>query len=310
MKRSIAAVATLTAICSLPLSAAEINLNEHYSLEEVHRLEISQKELSPITIGINIVPVSTSIATYPGNDLLVSIEGSSFLGTTKAPIIQSEVHSGILSLDIGYRSPFKAGLRVGNIKIEILIPESYSGSLQLQEMKSPTEIGTIRLDNFSAFMRNSRLTIRELHARRIKLVSKGRAKTDCRRVHAEQWQVKCGSGAFIAEEISGRMELESFDGKTDVAFSRFEGRCSLRSGGGNITVRLPGNSNLEMNLVSKTKTARCEFDLIGENSRQNPGQKVGFVGTASNNYLEAQSQFGKISVLSTPRRTAPANAHE
>ena len=310
MQQKIATLAALTALCSLPLSAAEINLNEHYSIEGVHSLVISQKDLSPITIGINIVPLSTSITSYPGNELLVSIKGSSFLGTAKAPRIQSSTHSGILSLDIGYRSPFKAGLRAGNLEIEILIPDHYTGSLQLREMKSSTEIDTIRLESFTAHMRNSRLTLHDLHASRIDLVSKGSAKMECRSVQAEQWQVKSGSGAFLAEEISGQMVLESFDGKADIAFSRFEGRSSLRSGGGNITVRLPEHSNLEMNLISKAETAQCEFDLIGENSRQKAGHKIGYTGTASENYLSAQSRFGKVRVLSTPRRKEAAGVQE
>lgn len=299
MNRSIVAVATLSAICSLPLSAGEINRSEQYSLEGIHTLLVSQEELSPITIGINIVPISTSITTYPGSELMLSINGSSFLGTAKAPQIEADSNSGILKLDFGYRSPFKAGLRAGKIEIEIRIPESYSGNLQLKDMKSPTEIDRISLENFSADMRNSRLTIRELNARRIDLESRGNAKIECSTVDAEQWRVKCRSGAFIAREINGQMELESFDGKTDIAFSRFEGRSSLRSGGGNITIRIPETSNLGMELVSKAKTAQSEFNLIGESRRQKKGHKSGVVGTASDNHLCAQSRFGKVRVLST-----------
>jgi hypothetical protein len=300
MKRSIVAAATLSAVCSLPVSAGEISMNEHYSLEGVHTLVISQKELSPVTIGINIVPIATTIDTYPGNDLLLSIEGSSILGTVGTPRIESESGSGILTLDIGYRSPFKAGLRAGNIRIGLLIPESYSGSLQLQEMKSPTEVNSLSLKSFSAVMRSTRLTIRELDAQRIDLVLHGRAKTECNSVRAEQWRVECRSGAFIAKEIRGEVELDSFDGNTDIAFSRFDGRSDIRSGGGNITIRLPDNSNLAMELISKTKMAESDFDLIGESNRVKKGRKSGIVGSASDNCLFARTRFGTVRVLRLP----------
>jgi len=300
MKRSILAVATLSAICSLPLSAGEIDMNEHYSLKEIHTLVISQKELNPITIGINIVPISTSITTYPGNELLLAVKGSSFLGTARAPHVESSVQSGILSLDIGYHSTFKAGLRAGKIEIEIQIPDSFTGNVQLKEMKSPTEVEALSLESFSAFMRNSKLSLRELKAHRIELDSKGNGKIECSSVNAAQWRVDFGSGAFIAREITGQVELKNFDGKTDIAFSRFEGRSSFRSGGGNITISLPETSTLAMELVSKTKTADCEFNLVEENLRQKKGHKSGLVGAASDNYLSAQTRFGKVRVLSSP----------
>lgn len=297
MKKHLIAIAGLSAICSLPLSAREIRINESFSLDEVHTIVLSQTDLNPITIGINVVPITTSIGTWPGEELSISIRGSSFLGTAGKPELRPERNAGLLSVEMGYRSSFKAGLRIGKIDIEIRIPESYQGSLELREMKSPTEMNRADLENLYIQMRDNSLNLNNVRARYIELESKGLSKTTCSSVSAGQWRVKTGSGAFIARELIGPMELDSFDGRVDISFAQFQGHSRIQSGGGDLYLRLPEESSLSMDLVSKMETARCEFPLVGEVNQQSKGRKRGRIGEEGTDSLFAQSRFGKVRVL-------------
>ncbi|MDC7127330.1 MAG: DUF4097 family beta strand repeat-containing protein, partial [Spirochaetales bacterium] len=115
-------------------------------------------------------------------------------------------------------------------------------------------------------------------------------------VASEKWFIKGKLGKVIAKNISGSMDATTVDGNIEILFSSFSGDTSLSSKLGNITVYLPEQTKLNLDLSSKFENVKTNLPVIGLVSNNSTKAVNGSVGVSSN-LLYAHSGDGRIRVF-------------
>ena len=298
----LAAILGLNLMLALPLSALGSSNEESFPLENIDRLLIDQQDLRFVTIGISFYPVKTSIRGHNGSELLVRVNERSSFGFRNPVTIDTVVSAGTMRLFASFEHRRTAGINIGSLDLEILIPGSWQGELVLDRLKSKTLVEDLELDALSGSTSVTELTIEgcsfghtdlELGTD-TDLTVYGTDLGDCR--------LNGAMGKITAGQVRGNIDAETFDGDISIDFSGLSGETRLSSKLGKISVGLPEDTSAGIELYSRLGKVECGLSLSSSTvlKKNEIRGSIGAAGTA--NSLSLRSGDGDIILeYSAPR---------
>lgn len=283
------------------LIAEDINIKQRYSLESIHSVIINQENLKALTFGICFLPVKTVIRSHKGDELILLVRGRSTIGRLNPISLEAQELGNRLELSMIYKNASMFGINIGQMDIEILVPEHWNNNLELKKISTETNIYSLRQKSLSGSTSMAKLNIYDSDFDQVNLDFGNDTRFSANSVNAEHWKLKGVMGDISVEKVKGEMEIQTFDGDIRIEFTEFQGKNSFSSKMGSISIIVPDNAAMDLSLTSTTESVTTNLfvtDSIQENSKKRISGTVG----SSSNALHAMTWGGKVRVFTQQGR--------
>jgi len=273
---------------------AETTYERRFPIEGHQRLTINQEHLRAFTLGISLFPVSTTIKSYNGSELLVRASERTTLGFKNPLEIAFEETEGELSISMAFRHKWSFGIWMGNMEIELLVPSGWEGRMDLEMLKSRTVIKDLVISEINGNTSITELTIERSRFERTTFNLGTDTDFSIYNTDLGECRIRGKLGKIDGEKIRGSIDAETLDGNICIGFDKLEGSTRLKSKLGEIRVGVPEDTSAEIDLRSRLSSVKCDVNLTSS-SEIGTKRIAGSIGESdTENSLVLHSGDGKI----------------
>ncbi|WP_028973246.1 DUF4097 family beta strand repeat-containing protein [Spirochaeta cellobiosiphila] len=296
INRNVLFVMILELLLILPLCAADIQEEESYSIANMDKVIIDQSKLKAVAIGISIVPTKTLITSGPQESLLVKIEAQQFFRKSNPVKINTTQEGRELRILMQYRNPLRFGISFGKIKIHVIVPESWLKDVELYNGRTETIVSNLRIAHFKANPILTDIDLQNSNFESIDINLGSDSSLMAQGVHANAWTIMGKLGTVKAKEVSGAMNISTFDGNIDIDFATFQGMSEFSSTLGNINIKIPEQTEMALDLSSTLEKIKTDIPIMGSIGDNDDRHIKGTTGPTSNK-ITAHTGDGVIKIL-------------
>jgi len=276
-----------------PLSA-EAAYERLIPIEDRQQLIISQQHLRAFTLGISLYPVSTTIRSYNGTELLVRAYERTTFGFKNPLVIDLEDKEGELRIAMAFKHKWSFGIWMGNMEIELLVPSSWKGNINLEMLKSQTVIENLDISEIRGKTSITELIVEGSRFEKTNFELGADTDLSIYNTDLGECRIRSKLGKIHGEKIRGAIDAETLDGNITISFDTFEGSTRLISKLGEIRAGVPREASTEIDLRSRLGAVKCDVNLASS-SELGTKRITGAIGEPdSNNSLILRSGDGKV----------------
>ena len=279
------------------LSAEPINTEDLIPIHNVSKIMVDGANLAEAHLGVNIVPTSATVKSWEGEELVIVQKGRRSMGRITPLTIVHSRDENEMTLTLSREDSFGIGIRIGEIEIALLVPETWEGELELRDFSVETHLEGLRIEKLTGNMKLANLTISDSDIGVVDLSMGLDSNFEAENVRAGSWMLRGKLGHISGRNITGSVDAETLDGNIALDFSDFQGVSRLLSKLGEITVSVPEDTQLNLDLSSTLESVETDLSVIGPVRENDCHRLEGHTG-ASRNLLTAHSGDGKILVRS------------
>ena len=279
-----------------PLSSESISRENRIPIRDVGKIIVDGRNLPEARLGVNIVTTSMAIKSWEGEDLVIVQKGHRSLGRITLVNVDHTRNGDEATLSLSWDHNFGIGIRIGRIEMTFFVPQAWGGELVLQDLHLNTLIEGLSIVALIGNMKLADLKITDSAIKNVVLSMGGDSDFQAENVQAESWFLRGQLGKITARNIGGAVDVETIDGNISIDFIDFWGTSRLISKLGEISVFIPADSELELNLSSTLDSVQTDLPVIGLVAERDLHKIEGYIGS-SNHHLTAHSGDGKVSVF-------------
>jgi lia operon protein LiaG len=256
-----------------------VDERETFSLESVEEILVS-------TASADVEIVNAGGASVAGSDRIEA--RLSGITTRKDNERVRRLHvqrdGGTLRIETGRTEIFDvslASLGRRNLRLEVSLPEDFSGRLEIRTASGKVEIGDRRIRELAIRTVSGDIELAAVGADAVALkTTSGEARVE--RLESRTAVLSTVSGDFDVAGFIGSLQAESTSGTLEVEFGELAGDVEITSTSGDVGLTLPRNAGfgLEARSTSGDVTCRFPIEVTGAGNRGERNSIVGTVGTA------------------------------
>lgn len=209
---------------------------------------------------INVHTVSSNINYIRENrdDIKVVFSGSvASSSNPDLPKMIAEKSGNALDVEIKYPQGINLGVNIVDINIDIFLPQSFSGDIDMKTTSGNVNIDTLDVDSFYFTTISGDLKAKNLYS--------------------QKSHIKSTSGKANIQDFKGALDFESISGDLSVAYNEFYNDIKIDSTSGNAEIILPVASSFYLKAKTVSGDINCDFPLTleGQIDKRSINGKVG-----------------------------------
>jgi len=253
----------LTGLMALPgLAALPVDRFETLSPEGISRILVDQTRAEGFQVGINILRFSTRVISHEGENIEVRFRGDVSSSDEEAlpqTVVRREGGTLVIGLETARRL-FLPLIKSGTLELEIRLPESWEGHLDVASPGINVTLEDLSLSRLTGHVRSARLTVRDTRAERMDL-SSGSGKIIAERIAGGAVRIESRSGGLRLKDVTGPLEGSVTSGSITAELSGLEAPVVLTARSGRVKVSLPADTEFSLHARSRSGGIRTDFPV-------------------------------------------------
>lgn len=233
-------ILALVSLITMPVGAEELKEYRNIDIKNIDKIRVDMEKINPVVVGMCILKgeQNLNIETYKGDDLKINLSGSITTNKEKSkPRLRVKKNGNILDIIVDTeQSPFYGKLkRTAKIYLDIIIPESYKGSLDFSATSAYVTAKSLNLSNLEGTLTSGTMKVSQINCNEAKLQSTSGG-IEVFNLKAPKTNISASSGTIEAKGIktdtidigttSGSIILSGIDTK-DIKMKSSSGRINV-----------------------------------------------------------------------------------